>query len=213
MSSCHARARGFTLIEVLIAITILAIMAALAYRGLTAILATRARVSEEDARLRAMVVFMSRIEHDLGGVVPRPVRGATQPCLPPLEGNPAPQGDSQATVAFTRLTSGDAAAGMRRVGYRLRGEQVEALTWPVLDQAPRTLPVSSVVLSGVSEFSLRYFDQAGNWATQWPDPRGGAASLPRGIELTLKLTDGQAVRRLFALPALPAVADASQRCP
>ena len=40
------RSRGFTLIEVLIALTIFAIMSALAYRGLTSILDARDRVAQ-----------------------------------------------------------------------------------------------------------------------------------------------------------------------
>ena len=53
-----SRTRGFTLIEVLVAMIIFAVMAVMAYRGLTAILETRARLDEEASKWRAVSLLL-----------------------------------------------------------------------------------------------------------------------------------------------------------
>ncbi len=121
-------------------------------------------------------------------------------------------GEADAQLAFTRMGSAGndgGAAVPRRLGYRLRGQNIEFLYWPVLDQAARTLPQVGVALAGVAQMTLRYRGADGNWQAAWPTPgsfdavTGGsiAAQLPAAVEITLRLVSGEEVRRIFALPA------------
>jgi general secretion pathway protein J len=77
------RQRGFTLVEMLVALTIFALMSVLAYRGLNAVLETRAHLTEDNRRWRDIALTLSQLEQDLSMVVDRPVRdsGGSQPAL------------------------------------------------------------------------------------------------------------------------------------
>lgn len=195
------RTRGFTLVELLVALAIFAVMAVAAYRGLSVMLDARARIEQENQKWRGMALFFARLENDLGAVLERPVRGAADLPLPALSGKVLAVAPDEAQLAFTRSGDGGQAgvlAAPRRVGYRLRGEAVELLTWEVLDQAPRSSPAASPALNGVTQFDLRYLDRNGNWQQQWP-PAGQDGGLPSALEVRLRLNSGEEARRVFAL--------------
>ena len=70
----RALPRGFTLVEVLVALAILAIVAALAYRGTSALVDGEARLAAEATRWRTLDAVFTRIESDLRQAQPRSVR-------------------------------------------------------------------------------------------------------------------------------------------
>lgn len=194
--------KGFTLVELLVALAIFAVMAVVAYRGLSVMLDARERIEQENRKWRGMAVFFARLENDLGSVLERPVRGTSDLLLPAFSGKPVAVAPDEAQLAFTRGGYGGqdgALAVPQRVGYRLRGEAVELLTWEVLDQAPRSSPLASAALSGVTQFDLRYLDRNGNWLQQWP-PGGQDGGLPSAVEVRVRLRGGEEARRVFALP-------------
>src|SRR5271155_705507 len=70
----HRRSRGFTLIELTVALFISAIMFFFVYRALTQAISSRKEVDEQSARLQALQQAMRIIEQDFELVQPRPVR-------------------------------------------------------------------------------------------------------------------------------------------
>ena len=75
---------GFTLVEVLIAMAITALVAAAAYAGLTNVLNGADRLRATGNRIRDLNRALALIDRDLRQVVERPVRdefGAYQPAL------------------------------------------------------------------------------------------------------------------------------------
>jgi general secretion pathway protein J len=193
---------GFTLVEILVALAIFAIMALAAFRGLSAMLDARAHIERENDKWRGVALFFARLENDLEAALNRPVRGAADLGLPALTGSATILGEDDTQLAFTR--NGHAGqegqlSAPQRVGYRLRGEALEMLAWSALDQAPRSRPEISLGLEGVTQFVLRYLDQTGNWQTQWPPP-GQNTGLPAAVEATVTLRSGESIMRMFALP-------------
>ena len=73
-----ARARGFTLVEALVALVILAIVAVLAYRGTASLTVGEAQLAAESARWRTLDAVFTRLEADLRQALPRPVRHGDQ---------------------------------------------------------------------------------------------------------------------------------------
>src|SRR4029079_12732452 len=67
----RARTAGFTLLEVLIALAIMATLAVTSYRALSGMLDGEARVAAERDRWRDLDLFFARFEHDIGHVLPR----------------------------------------------------------------------------------------------------------------------------------------------
>ena len=197
---------GFTLIEVLIAITIFAIMAAVAYRGLSAILDAKQRLDVENDKWRNIALLFTRLERDLSVVLPRPVRDSAKPFADAMAGEAVIASEYGAQLAFTRMGSPDetgVTGAPQRIGYRLKNGNVEVLLWPVLDQAPRTLPEPNVVATDITEMTFRYLDRAQQWQPRWPPPGNypnGSPLLPRAVEITIRLKTGESLVRLIDLP-------------
>jgi general secretion pathway protein J len=195
------RQRGFTLVEMLVALTIFALMSVIAYRGLTAVLQTREHLTEDNRRWRDIALTLAQLQQDLAQVVDRPVRDSGDLLQPALVGNPQALGANEAQLSFSRMGLAwqtGVLADVQRHGYRLNNGALEQLVWPVLDQAPRTEPMVHALLERVVRFELRYLDGVGNWQPRWPQP--GAATLPAAVEVVLELEGGDTITRVFALP-------------
>lgn len=193
---------GFTLLEMLVALSIFALISVMAYRGLNLVLETREKVTAEGRKWQDITRLFSRLEQDFTMAVNRPVRDSRDLPMPALVGDPQPVGEDGALIAFTRMgLAGQRGAlqDLQRFGYRLRGEAVEQLVWPVLDQAPRTRPAADELLTGVRALEARYLGRGGTWQDRWPLP-GQPAELPAAVEVTLVLATGERMTRLFALP-------------
>ena len=195
------RTRGFTLIEVMVALTIFALMSGVAYRGLGAVLDARERVDRETRKWRDVSLAFVNIQQALFAAVDRSIRERNGAPAPAFVGNAGVRAD-EAQLAFTRMGfpgHRGVLADLQRVGYRMKGDRIEQLIWPVLDQAPRTEPHASELLSGVASFTLRYLSRDGAWRASWPIA-GDEAAMPAAVEMTLDLASGERVTRLFALP-------------
>ena len=195
------RQRGFTLVEMLVALTIFALMSVLAYRGLNAVLQTREHLTEDNRRWRDIALTLAHLEQDMSMVVNRPVRAGSGRSPPALVGDPQALGANDAQLSFSRMGMAwqtGVLADVQRHGYRLNNGTLEQLVWPVLDRAPLTEPVVHALRERVNRFELRYLDGRGNWQPRWPLP--GVAALPAALEVVLELDGGVAVTRVFALP-------------
>ncbi|HVK56890.1 MAG TPA: type II secretion system minor pseudopilin GspJ [Burkholderiales bacterium] len=195
-------AHGFTLIEVLIAVVIFALMAAVAYRGLNAILDSKRQVDAENDKWRKITILFTRLERDLAVIAPRPIRDSAKPNADAMNAETTAIGEFGAQLAFTRMGSADetsALAAPQRVGYRFRDGNVELLLWPVLDQGPRTTPEANVLVSDIADMTFRYLDSHDQWQTRWPQVPvpTGSTELPKAVEVTVTLKSGEALTRLF----------------
>ncbi len=193
--------KGFTLLELLVAIGIFALISAIAYGSLIRLMNDRARLESEHDFWRSLSLTFTRLEEDFSQARERSIRDVIGFTQPAFRGQPT---DTRAvappSVEFTRggvLSFGDdTRPDLQRVGYRLVDDTLMRLTWPVLDLGPQTAPVETPILKNVEEFRVRFYAPAGAWIDVWPT-EGIPEILPRGVEVRLKLTGRGEFTRLL----------------
>jgi general secretion pathway protein J len=195
------RNRGFTLVELLVALAIFAVLSGFAYRALDTMLASRETLERESRKWRDVTVFVGRIERDLNAVLAK--RMGTAPSGTPLSPVSSAVDTSIAVgLAITRSGSPlqeNALAAPQRVAYRLTGTQVQRLSWGGVDAAPRDEPTAVPVLDGVSALDFRFLAPNGDWRTTWGLP-GSGETTPNAVEMSLRLASGERIVRLIDLP-------------
>jgi len=196
--SPRAALPGFTLLEVLVAMAIFAVVSVVAYSGLQSAIQASQRAGAASTRLAELQRGYSVLAGDFGQLAPRSIRNAfgdREPALLTEVGE----------VRMTRAGRANPLAATRsefqRVGYRLSAEgELLRLAWPALDQPIDGQPSEAVVLRGVEEFNLRFLDDQQRWRDGWPGAEAeiGAEPLPRAVELTLRVDGFGELRWLFA---------------
>ena len=187
--------KGFTLIELMVSLVILALLSVAGYRGLDAVVQTRERVTAETHKWQHLSSFFSRLDQDIAQATHRSIRDQAGIVRPAWSGNPVVTGKDDAQLSFTRSAD---KGPPQRIGYRLEQGRIVLLRWPTPDQAVQVKAIRYTILEGVSEFTWRYLDASGNWQTQW-QAGNVATSLPEAAELSLTLTGGEKITRIFAL--------------
>ncbi len=195
-------ARGFTLVELLVALALFALVSGFAYRGLAAMLDSREALRRDARKWRDTALFVGRVERDLAAVLARPAVGPSGTLLPAVSSvldTPAREAGLSLSRSGSPLQR-NVLAAPQRVAYRLRGGRIERLVWPGLDAAPRAEPVAVPVLAPVRALAFRFLDAgSGEWRGTWGPP-GGREAPPAAVEVRVELGSGETIVRLVDLP-------------
>lgn len=197
--------QGFTLLELLIASIIFAIMAIMAYGGLANVMENSKSSEIALKRLQQVQQSISVISRDFSQLVPRTIRdeyGNIQPAF--IAGI-----NIDNLVEFTRGGRVNPANLLRstllRVAYQFDDEKLVRLQWPRLDRAPGIKVKKTALINNVDEVTIRFLDQKNKWHEQWPPlnattgTNGSNSTKPAAIEIILKLNDWGEIRRLYAM--------------
>ena len=205
---------GFTLIEVVIAIFVAAIMFAIGYSAINQALVDRGRIEQSQARLTEIQRGLRVVAQDFAQIVARTARdtSGTGEIQPALTSNTR----DNTLLTFSRAGWSNPAGSQRpaeqRVRYRFVDESLVREHWVSVDPALNLEPRRRVLLTKVKSVEVRFLDPASReWRTEWPAvlPSGptNAATLdpllrarPLAIEFTVVFDDWGRVQRLFEIP-------------
>lgn len=197
--------QGFTLLELLIASIIFAIMAVMAYGGLDNVMSNSESAQQALKRLQQIQQSVAVLNRDFSQIVPRPIRdeyGIPQPFL--SAGN-----NIDNLIELSRGGRVNPANLLRssllRIAYQFDDEKLVRLQWPQMDRAQETEAKKTVLLDNLDEVTIRFLDQNAEWQEQWPPLNvmsvAGSDNTTElvGIEIVLQLKDWGEIRRLYAM--------------
>jgi general secretion pathway protein J len=202
MSRPVTRRGGFTLIEVLVAVAIFAILAAFAYGTLGRTLASAEFLNQRTDRLEAVQRTMRFLTHDFQQLAPRPVREQLGDIVSPaLVTDVTSEFAVQLTHGGWNNPAGLPRGTLQRVAWRLQEGELIRFHWMVLDRTLDNEPSARVLLDGVESIAFRYLEDNGEWTDQWPPAsRAGPLGLhlrPRAVEIVLTTEQEGVITRLL----------------
>jgi general secretion pathway protein J len=196
------RQSGFTLLELLVAMTIFAIMGVMAYGGLDAIILQREAALGAMERTREVQYAIRRITTDVSQVQPRPVREELGDGF-----RPAVLADGR-TTDLLELTRGGwpnpmgfPRSAQQRVAYELLDGILVRKQWRVLGHTSAVEAVEEELVAGIDEVEVRFLGPNREWLEEWPAPNAqdNPWQLPLAIEITLVFPDWGRISRVLEI--------------
>lgn len=188
---------GFTLVEVLVAVLVFGLLAAMAYAGLQRVADGVDQLGGRADHLAELQRAVATMDQDLRQLVSRAARGTEGQVRPALDGAPdrwighrsgrwVPDGRGSVlqTVGWACTTEG-------RLARHAGADAAAALTFA---QDPR----AALFDVDCRSLRLRYRDALGQWHDRWP-VGGDPAGLPAAIDYAVDSERHGLIRRLIVL--------------
>lgn len=198
---------GFTLLELLVAIMVFALLSLGVYQVVDGV----RRADESSARLSERMDNLQRamqlLQNDFTQILARRQRSedlSRAPFLSAGAGVLQSQDDGWLLIRGglpnpqMQLPRGH----LQRVGYRLQQGQLQRLTWPFADVPASSEPQIRTLLDGVESLQLTFYHD-GQWQRQWQD----SDALPQAVRLRLTLHSLGELERIWLLPVAPVQAE------
>lgn len=188
---------GFTLVEMLVALSIFAAIAAMGVSMLRSSIDTQDAVQGRLKTMGGINRLRAVMANDLAQALQRPTRGPAGEGVPAFIGSPA--GFAFVHGGATALDGGPR-PNIERVGYALTGGEWRRAVQPMLDGS--AFGEGDRLVGEVAGVAVRYRDDGGNWTESWTSEPGDR--LPRAVELRLTRTGREPLTMLFlTAPARP----------
>ncbi|CAM3118427.1 MULTISPECIES: type II secretion system minor pseudopilin GspJ [Pseudoalteromonas] len=193
--------RGFTLIEVLVAMAILAVVIMATHQILDSTTKAKEASDEKIAELNGLQTAFRLMDQDFSQMTQRTVRNeagdAQEQYL--LAGRYILESQYDG-IAFVRdgwvnpinlLPRSE----LQAVGYRVLNDNLERVYRVYVDQLDNMEPRVQVVLKGIEELKFEFLDANNEWQEQWQ-----IKALPKAVAVTLQQIEAEPIRRVFLVP-------------
>lgn len=197
---------GFTLLELLVALSVFVVLSLMAYQGLSNMLFTRDIIEEKTQNLHKLQIAFMLLGNDLEQVVARAVVGESgQPESAFVGGE-----QTSAWLIMTRggrlNPRGEARSEFQRVAWLFEEGALIRRTWKQLDAMGENPHNDETLVTDVLNLEVGFMDDAGGKSVIWPkEEKHGvvSVSLPRAVEVIIEKKGVGRIRRLFELPLTP----------
>ena len=205
--------RGFTLLELLVALFVSAVMFSLGYGALNQAASQKEQLQTAQQSLAEVQRAVRFLSQDVMQMMPRPVRDELGRAIEPaLLVDPRQNSLMTLSRGGQSISLGDPRGRLLRVRYLVQDGQLIRLSTPILDRTAASPPWRRrVLLEEVDGLEIRALDQSGVWQETWPQsivlPQDAAAaeiaaidrlrSRPRAIEFRLVTRKFGEIRRVI----------------
>lgn len=195
--------RGFTLIEILIALTVFAIMATITSSTLYYAFNTRTRVNAQADRLNEIQMAVSIAQQDITQIISRGIRGNEMRLFPVLVGQ-------KHYLEFTRggyqnPSNSEKRSTLKRVGWVCVDGNLVRRTWTSLDPVDRNIYHDKLLLRDLKSCHFNYLNQNLQVLTEWREQQNDqnatqTENLPKAIQINVVIQEWGEINLLFIIP-------------
>lgn len=193
---------GFTLLEILIALSIFTILAVMTSTAMFHAFNTRAIVNNQADILNKVQLSVSLLEHDIRQMSNRAVRGNDMRLFSALIARPN-------SLEFTREgvvnpQSMEKRSTLKRVALICENGSLKRRTWNALDTPKRNEADESILLDNLTACNFSYLDEHLQVLNEWReivgDNQQGMAQFPKAIQLNFTLEHWGNANFIFIVP-------------
>ena len=196
-NKARASQSGFTLIETLVSLSLLAIISLMSYQAIEVVIGADERSRNDQSSGMQIQRAWQIIHRDLLHLRNRPFKDGLDGEQLPYETN-----SGQFGIRFTRGGGPMVAtnpSGIRRISYSLSSEgEFVRQSWGITESLRYSDGVSLVMLEDVAEVLFEHLDNYNSYTTDWPPPKWqNYGPLPRMVKVTIRLKNNIETSRLF----------------
>ncbi len=195
---CRIRSSGgFTLFEIVIAVSIFALMGVMAFGGLTETTTRGQAVGDANNRLSDVQFAVVYFTRDWAQVNQRRIRNQ----FGDEESNIVLDDD---VITFTRggwsNLLGQKRSSLQRVQYQVIRDQLVRSHWPSIDQGIGEQPIRQVILDDIDSIELVFQNALGEPIADWPIDGGPSKGDPIVLAVKFDLPDMGEIVRILEIP-------------
>ena len=192
---------GFTFIELLIAVTVLAIMSTMAYSGLNSVLKSHEILTRQQDDFNQISQLVSQLQRELRQIVPRPVHDKYSSLIPALKLETA----NGILFSFTRAGIPNPSVlqrnSLQRIDYLFAGQTLKKQIWLTIDRNNSADYKEEIVNNHLTLFKIEVLGFDGLWYSQWPVNNNEAIdALPKAIRFRFATQESGEISRIVELP-------------
>ena len=181
---------GFTLVEMLVAVSLVGLLGVIAWRGLDHVIDQRERISLQDAQIERLVRTIAQIERDIDERVADALLVGPAETTAALPRSVAIVVDEESRQRITILRRHPVDGGTVRAQYSLDDDRLIRAS---VSQAYE-LPDRVALLDGIAGFRTRLLSQQG-----WVDVDAIGDSRALAIEISIERVNGERYRKVMPL--------------
>ena len=197
MTSVMKRNQGFTLFEMVIAISIFALIGVIAFGGIGQMTRTGQAVTSANSRLSDIQFAVVYFNRDWMQVSPRKIRNQ----YGDEEENILIEDD---VITFTRSgwsnLLGHKRSTLQRVQYLVVDNKLLRRHWFSIDQGIGEEPIERVLLDNIESMEVVFQNSAGQAIRDWPSESSQSTGAPIILAINFELKDIGDITRLLEVP-------------
>ena len=201
----NTHSRGFTLIEILVAMAIFTLIGLASTGVLTSVINSDQLSSERFEKLEELQRAMLTIERDILQIVPRALRVNGEPVAVMLSGGEDVLDSDADGLGFVRTGWHNPQmllprSTLQAVGYRIQEQQLQRLYGNYVDNVIGYEPKVKILLSDIEDFQVSFLTEAEQLEEpeEWKETYS-SATLPLAISITIVSKTFGEIRREFML--------------
>jgi len=195
----NRKSRGFTLLELMIAISIFSIVSLLSMGGLSSVLDTQKHTEENLHQLTRIQMAFTILSRELQQFSLRSIRDEYGANIAAISSQTSEGVNGIEYTHQGRFTLGNSVS-LQRVAYYLEDKQLIKKVWKVLDRVEDSKPEKLVILDNIEQMDFSFYVAQAQGDGEWQDfwTEDGDLQL-RAIKLSLTTKNYDELYRIFPI--------------